>query len=1307
MIGFAGSSAIAGDVTTAYLEFKSTSVTAIAGSTLRARITLLDAAGKLATTIDGAPISEAAVTIDSINFPSYVQFAAGNATDTIPSSSFATAASGFPLTLTNASAEFAIKYPAGTDITLGTDSIKVTVKHNTSTVATKQVPITIGAPTANVYVVRTGGVRTMPKELEEIPPQQNDNSTNHPAGDSVSIDVFAAYYSSTLAKYYFTKKLPATAAETVTISGSSTPSGATFSSSAILTEGHVATQLQIRDLKIPTILKAQTTASKVLQTMQALLKSGMTITFKAYATLVTRAVGNGKGDVNSNDELLINYTTQLFGYDFTNLGSAYNDTTIFKSDAFSKLSVVGLPINAVTSTTLSTPVNIYNFLGTYSNVNTSTAGNVPTNITALDAYYFVASPTTAKPSGNAFTVPGWTGGKVYGAVLGWDQYNNPAPFDRNGGAAVPFAFLDTINKPTDPTGIWSTLTTESSPASTGGTCNVLNTVTNTAFLPFQIVATAISGTTGIDTVSSKVYFDDTISNLPTAVKTAMSNIKTLPQAVSFNVKSWSALGYGKAGNYPPTFAYSPTAGLGDPSFTVASDVLAVTAKGFASDPLFLRPVANNGTKIGLNAEKASAPTETGTLAIPVGRTADTAEQNAIFFTKLDKSATTAVNMIIETTDKGASFVASVPFAMTNTANTSGMLAADPRDFSPSAASSRVSETTVSLDSSTRGHDTVSFTNPNAGITISDAFGNAYSGASTLEDSNAVVTVLKADGTTPYSGASGDVRGDILGVTFTPGTITAADSSAIVRITTGAATKDITVNLSALQKTALKNIYVPISAINTPVTLNFASQVGAPFTPITETGTVPPTANTATGNGYYGSFTVDLDPVDGTIASSTTTLTALITGLAPVYTFNAKPNSGKTVMTIAADGRNADASSTTLTLNFTAVDTEPPVIGAVTTSACSVSVACTDNVSLNLKDSIVKVLDSVGKDITSTLQRVDTGDGTASGSISFTGVNVGLYTLDIVLKDTAGNITTGQKPANVTTCAVAACKTVNPAYAVKGSTLDVTITGDNTNFDATSVVTFSDVEITVNSWSASSKTEIVANITISATAAASKSDVTVTTGFETIICPQAFEVRENITIPSCVSVEPSTVNAGDTTDVTITLKDIDLTKATSKLSVSFGCTGVTVTSTTVNVISATQASVTIAVAETAQDCTGDVTTTGASDVGVVCKSAFTVVAKVIPPECSLNISPSPFSNGIILPRIRIFTITGTNSAWTTSSTVTIDGINTIIPLSRSAKEIRVLAIVPSKLRLAAGNKVVTVTTPLVGGTNVCKGTLVIQ
>jgi hypothetical protein len=188
------------------------------------------------------------------------------------------------------------------------------------------------------------------------------------------------------------------------------------------------------------------------------------------------------------------------------------------------------------------------------------------------------------------------------------------------------------------------------------------------------------------------------------------------------------------------------------------------------------------------------------------------------------------------------------------------------------------------------------------------------------------------------------------------------------------------------------------------------------------------------------------------------------------------------------------------------------------------------------------------------------------------------------------------------------------------------------------------------------------------------------------------------------VSPSSVDAGDTADVTITLKDIDLTKITGDLNVSFGCTGVSVTSSTVNVISATQLEVSIAVAETAADCTGDVTITGAADVGIVCKSAFTVKAIPQPPQCTLNVSPSPVRSGIIFPRIRTLTITGTNSAWTSSSTVTIQGVRTIIPLSRSATQIRALVIIPSQLGgMTAGDKTVTVTT----GTDTCTGKLVIQ
>ena len=187
-------------------------------------------------------------------------------------------------------------------------------------------------------------------------------------------------------------------------------------------------------------------------------------------------------------------------------------------------------------------------------------------------------------------------------------------------------------------------------------------------------------------------------------------------------------------------------------------------------------------------------------------------------------------------------------------------------------------------------------------------------------------------------------------------------------------------------------------------------------------------------------------------------------------------------------------------------------------------------------------------------------------------------------------------------------------------------------------------------------------------------------------------------PECVSVAPSAVDAGVTVDVTVAVQNIDLTQV-SGVNVTFGCTGITINSVTVN--SATRITVNITAAEDAPQCTGNITVTnGTGTTNIICENAFTVNAK---PPCTLIVSPGTFRNGVILPRIIIFTITGTNSNWDSTSAVKIQGITTIIPLSRSKSEIRVLALVPSKMRLPAGNKAVTVTT----GNEICTGNLVIE
>ncbi len=91
-----------------------------------------------------------------------------------------------------------------------------------------------------------------------------------------------------------------------------------------------------------------------------------------------------------------------------------------------------------------------------------------------------------------------------------------------------------------------------------------------------------------------------------------------------------------------------------------------------------------------------------------------------------------------------------------------------------------------------------------------------------------------------------------------------------------------------------------------------------------------------------------------------------------------------------------------------------------------------------------------------------------------------------------------------------CSAVNPQYGYKGQTIDVTITGLNTNFtDTDSIVSFGCSGITINSTTVSSATRVTANITIAPDAPPGICDVTVTTGEEIITCTDAFALQGSI------------------------------------------------------------------------------------------------------------------------------------------------------------------------------------------------------
>lgn len=83
--------------------------------------------------------------------------------------------------------------------------------------------------------------------------------------------------------------------------------------------------------------------------------------------------------------------------------------------------------------------------------------------------------------------------------------------------------------------------------------------------------------------------------------------------------------------------------------------------------------------------------------------------------------------------------------------------------------------------------------------------------------------------------------------------------------------------------------------------------------------------------------------------------------------------------------------------------------------------------------------------------------------------------------------------------------LDPNSASRGTTLDVVITGANTNFDDTTTVSFGGTGITVHSVTTSSLTEITANISIAPDASLGFRDVTATTGSEAAAILDAFQV----------------------------------------------------------------------------------------------------------------------------------------------------------------------------------------------------------
>jgi hypothetical protein len=145
-----------------------------------------------------------------------------------------------------------------------------------------------------------------------------------------------------------------------------------------------------------------------------------------------------------------------------------------------------------------------------------------------------------------------------------------------------------------------------------------------------------------------------------------------------------------------------------------------------------------------------------------------------------------------------------------------------------------------------------------------------------------------------------------------------------------------------------------------------------------------------------------------------------------------------------------------------------------------------------------------------------------------------------------------------------CVNVKPEYSNQGKTLDLYITGLQTNFisfDSTgssvdsTTVSFGCAEITVNSTTVVSLTEVVANITLSPDAQLGSCAVTVTTGSEKITCLEGFDVKPlDLTPP-----EIGAVTAGNCKLRIAITDNVELDLAHSTVAVKKSSTGEDITS----------------------------------------------------------------------------------------------------------------------------------------------------
>lgn len=1184
---------------------------------LRGRVLILDGENNLATEFNGMPLESSELILRS-SFGDAVRFSSDPATTVAASVNWETAATSLSFDVQAGWQEFAVRY----DSAFGDDTITATLRQGTTTISA-DAEVTVTAPLANCYVVRTGGLLSL-NVLDEIPSRTEDGgSASKLNGDSTTVDVYAAFYyqdSEGDDHYIYTSNVPEGAGD-VTVQGAS---------ETLSDEGTVRVSVAISSVT------AGASAAIAPALFDAAFIETQTVTFSASAaSSEVRWIGNQDGDVTADE-----YLNAVAEDSFPTVSGDYTqDVSYYRPKSLvDKILIVGLPINAVTSA------------GAHVETGLGAQDQAPgaAKISPNDAFKLLEDHTVQPAS---FRVPGDAGETtyIYGAIIGIDEDGDAAPFAQGLTATFYLKQKDDVAL----TGRLRAVNTGDADYYSGaGSGETLKAKYGyQCFLPFQITATAATADGSIASITSlyidKIELYDGEGALQGEVDEEIyGQIDEEAEGVSFIAQDTVA-----------SIDLSDIANLNGESAGEDATV-SITGKG-DEDSFHLRVLDGDGSEIKIGPAGASEPVA-GSLAIRTEE-GNLAEREVAFF----NFSTSGLFFFFSGDSERTQCVQYLDTAAYT------FEAADPDDFTP-AVSASSDEIRVLLDAD-EDHDTVlisgSSESDDRQFSASDPFDNVFDN---LRDAKAqaAVYLAAADGSstgTPFPGATVRVDDDGVRVVFDLAEITPAQDEAVVEVSNadGSSSDSVLLKLRAVTSVGFDRVFVPVPGVDdTPVELYLADQNGALIAPVTITA-----ANDESGNSGAAGNTVEieLETDNGTVDGSNET-TVELTTVVPSTILAADPDE-KTRMEIAAKSKRYG--ETTLVLQFTP-DFEKPIVSDVIASNCCVEISLQDNQAVDLDATVVQVLDSGGTDITADLDRANNpGDNGTTGTITLCGfpeTSPGIpddYTLNITVFDMWNNSRLVTRTASVA-CVERPkqCLSVDPSYVViedaGGLLTDVTIIGNNTSFGPDTTVSFSCPEagVTVLGTAVDSATKVVVSVSITSTyepvsntlavalpsvsAQASETDdgtgdddsgddgtgddggdsggadsgnevcevTVIDDDGDEIACGESFEIIYGAVEPECLGVNPDTIDSGESTDIVITGNRF--IGFDDQSTVVLDCAGVTVESVSAQSDTELLISVSSNPLSATVTCNVSVTTTeGTRDCGTL-----TVLPSSAPSVCSL-------------------------------------------------------------------------------------------